>query len=156
MAILNNFSNDLENTIRSFIAAQKELNKEFISKFERQYALNEKVDRLTKEVLSFKNIIQPQKDHEEIKVLKEITWDLMEDKRETLGILNEKQVEEVKMLSEIHDPLINLQKCSLHEIIEVIQKFASETTCNVHQAGFGSYIANHVLKEKLLDIIMKL
>ena len=58
-------SNDLENTIRSFIASQKELNKEFISKFERQDTLSEKVDRLTKVVLSLKNIIQPQKDHKE-------------------------------------------------------------------------------------------
>ena len=59
---------------------------------------------------------------------------------------NEKQVEEIKMLSEVHDPFINLEKCSLHELIEVLQKFASYPTCNVHQAGFGSYIANHVLK----------
>ena len=29
----NTISNDLENTIRSFIASQKELNKEFISRF---------------------------------------------------------------------------------------------------------------------------
>ena len=28
---------------------------------------------------------------------------------------NEKQVEEIKMLSEVHDPLINLEKCSLHD-----------------------------------------
>ena len=62
---------------------------------------------------------------------------------------NEKQVEEIKMLSEVHDPLINLEKCSLHELINVLQKFASDPSCNVHQAGFGSYIANHVLKEKI-------
>lgn len=31
----NNFSNDLENTMRSFIASQKELNKEFIPRFEK-------------------------------------------------------------------------------------------------------------------------
>ena len=61
---------------------------------------------------------------------------------------NEKQVEEIKMLSEVHDPFINLEKCSLHELIEVLQKFASDPTCNIHQAGFGSYIANHVLQEK--------
>ena len=63
----NNFSNDLDNTIGSFIASQNELNKEFISRFEKQDVLNEKVERLTKEVLSLRNIIQPQKDHEEIK-----------------------------------------------------------------------------------------
>ena len=49
---------------------------------------------------------------------------------------NEKQVEEIKMLSEVHDPLINLEKCSLHELIEILQNFASDPTCNVHQAGF--------------------
>ena len=53
------------------------------------------------------------------------------------------------MLSEVHDPLINLEKCSLHELLEVLQKIASDQTCNGHQAGFGSYIANHDLKEKL-------
>ena len=50
------------------------------------------------------------------------------------------------MLSEVHDPLINLEKCSLHELIEVLQKIARDPTCNVHQAGFGSYIASHVLQ----------
>jgi hypothetical protein len=43
-----NVSSDLENTIRSFISTQKELNKEFISKFEKQDALFERVDQLTK------------------------------------------------------------------------------------------------------------
>ena len=45
--------------------------------------------------------------------------------------------------------LLILEKCSLHEIVEFLQKFASDPTCNVHRAGFGSYIANHVLKEKI-------
>ena len=53
------------------------------------------------------------------------------------------------MLSEVHDPFINLEKCSLHELIEVLHKFASDPTCIIHQAGFGSYIANHVLQEKI-------
>jgi len=59
-----NVSSDLENTIRSFISTQKELNKEFISKFEKQDALFERVDQLTKEVSSLKNTIIAQK-HEE-------------------------------------------------------------------------------------------
>jgi uncharacterized coiled-coil DUF342 family protein len=46
----NNNSNELENTIRSFISTYKELNKEFIAKLERQDALNEKLDLLTQEV----------------------------------------------------------------------------------------------------------
>ena len=62
---------------------------------------------------------------------------------------NEKRIEEIKMLTEINDPLINLEKCSLHELIEVLQKIANDPTFNVHQAGFGLYIANHVLKEKI-------
>jgi hypothetical protein len=50
----SNVSSDLENTIRSFISTQKELNKEFISKFEKQDSLFERVDQLTKEVTSLK------------------------------------------------------------------------------------------------------
>jgi hypothetical protein len=56
-----NVSNDLENTMRSFISTQKELNKEFITKFERFDALNEKVDHLTTEIVAIKNHMQAQK-----------------------------------------------------------------------------------------------
>jgi hypothetical protein len=38
----SNVFSDLENTIRSFISTQKELNKEFISKFEKQDSLFER------------------------------------------------------------------------------------------------------------------
>jgi hypothetical protein len=61
----------------------------------------------------------------------------------------EKKVEEVKMLSEVKDPLLDLEKCSLHELINILQNFASDPSINTNQAGFGSYIANHVLKEKI-------
>jgi hypothetical protein len=57
----------------------------------------------------------------------------------------EKKVEEVKMLSEVKDPLLDLEKCSLHELINILQKFASDPSINTNQAGFGSYIANDVL-----------
>jgi phage/plasmid-associated DNA primase len=50
----SNVSSDLESTIRSFISTQKEINKEFISKYEKQDALFERVDQLTKEVLLIK------------------------------------------------------------------------------------------------------
>jgi hypothetical protein len=50
----DNNSNKLETTIRSFISSQKELNKEFVTKFERQDALIDKVELLTQEVISFK------------------------------------------------------------------------------------------------------
>ena len=121
-ATSSNVSSDLENTIRSFISTQKELNKEFISKFEKHDILFERVDQLTKEVSSLKNIIISQK---------------------------ERKVEEVKMLSEVKEPFVDLEKCSLHELISILQKFASDPSVNINQAGFGSYIANHVLKEKI-------
>jgi hypothetical protein len=63
--------------------------------------------------------------------------------------LKRRKVEEVKMLSEVKDPLLDLEKCSLHELINILQKFASDPSINTNQAGFGSYIANHVLKEKI-------
>jgi hypothetical protein len=60
-----------------------------------------------------------------------------------------RKVEEVKMLSEVKDPLLDLEKCSLHELISILQKFATDPSINANQAGFGSYIANHVMKEKI-------
>jgi hypothetical protein len=57
----------------------------------------------------------------------------------------EKVVEEVKMLSEVK----YLEMCSLHELMSILQKFASDPSIKANQAGFGSYIANHVLKEKI-------
>jgi hypothetical protein len=53
------------------------------------------------------------------------------------------------MLSEVKDPLLDLGKCSLHELINILQKFASDPPINTNQAGFGSYIANHVFKDKI-------
>jgi hypothetical protein len=43
----------------------------------------------------------------------------------------------------------DLGKCSLHKLINILQKFPSDPSINTNQAGFGSYIANHVLKEKI-------
>ena len=37
----------------------------------------------------------------------------------------------------------------MHELISILQKFASDPSINTNQAGFGSYIPNHVLKEKI-------
>ena len=64
--------------------------------------------------------------------------------------MKEREVEEVKMLSEVKDPFLDLENCSLHELISILQKFASDPSINTNQAGFDSYIANHVLKRKLL------
>jgi hypothetical protein len=49
----------------------------------------------------------------------------------------------------IKKPLIVLYKCSLHELINILQSFANDPSFNVHQTGFGSYIANHIIKEKI-------
>ena len=52
---------------------------------------------------------------------------------------DERKVEDVKMLSEVNDPLIDLENSSLHELISILQKFASDPSIDVNQSGFGSY-----------------
>jgi hypothetical protein len=112
--------------------------------------------------MTFKNLIQVQKDHEEtIKYVHEVieksweTLNMMEEREkqttmlETSMITNAKQIEEVKMLSEIKEPLLDLDKCSLNELINIRQKFSIDPSINVHQAGFGSYIANYAIEEKI-------
>jgi hypothetical protein len=54
------------------------------------------------------------------------------------------------MLSEAREPLLDLDKCGLNELIAILEKFAIDPTINVNQASFGSYIANYVIKEKIL------
>jgi hypothetical protein len=74
------------------------------------------------------------------------------DDRYELYKLNveEKEVEKIKMFSNnVNEPLLNLDKCSLSELINILQNFANDPSFNVHQTGFGSYIANHVSKEKI-------
>jgi hypothetical protein len=34
------------------------------------------------------------------------------------------------------------------ELTTLLQKFANDPSFNVHQIGFSSYIANHIIKEK--------
>jgi hypothetical protein len=64
--------------------------------------------------------------------------------------VEEKEVEEVKMLSNnIKETILDLDKYSLNELINILQSFANDPSFNVHQTGFGSYIANHVIKEKI-------
>jgi hypothetical protein len=73
-----------------------------------------------------------------------------EETKESIMVVEEKEVEEVKMLSDnINEPLISLDKCTLNELINILQNFANHPSFNVHQTGFGSYIANHVIKEKI-------
>jgi hypothetical protein len=87
----------LDNTIRSFIYTQKELN-EFISKFEKQDSLFERVDQLTKEAASLKNTIIGRKDEETIKYYQEIidrSWEHLHEQekveKETIMIMNERK-----------------------------------------------------------------
>jgi hypothetical protein len=49
----------------------------------------------------------------------------------------------------IKEPLLKLDKCSLNELVNILQSFANDPSFNVHQTGFGSYIANHVIKKKI-------
>ena len=69
--------------------------------------------------------------------------------KKQVWIKKERKFEEVKMLSEVKEPFVDLEKCSLHELISILHKFASDPSVNINQAGFGSYIANHALKEKI-------
>jgi hypothetical protein len=65
-------------------------------------------------------------------------------------VVEEKQVNEVKMLPDnVNEPLLHLDKCSLNELINILQNFSNDPSFNVHQTGFGSYIVNHVIKEKI-------
>jgi hypothetical protein len=67
--------------------------------------------------------------------------------------VEEKEVEEVKMLSDnIKEPLLDLDKCSLNELINIVQSFANDPSFNVHQTSFGSYIANHVIKDNSITM----
>jgi hypothetical protein len=43
------------------------------------------------------------------------------------------------MLSDnIKEPLLDLDKCSLNELINILQRFANDPSFNVHQTGFES------------------
>jgi hypothetical protein len=88
------------------------------------------------------NIIIPTEEKENATIL-------INEKEETLMLANVKQIEEVKMLSEVREPLLDLDKCSLHELIVVLEKISKDPIINVNQAGFGSCIANYVNKEKI-------
>jgi hypothetical protein len=47
------------------------------------------------------------------------------------------------------EPLLDLDKFSLNELINILQSFPNDPSFNVHQNGYGSYIANDVIKEKI-------
>jgi hypothetical protein len=57
----------------------------------------------------------------------EILHQMEEETKESIMVMEEKEVEEVKMLSDnVNEPLLNLDKCSLNEIINILQNFAND------------------------------
>jgi hypothetical protein len=85
-----------------------------------------KVGHLKQEVLSFKYLLH-QKNHEEtIKYVQEVidkfweTLNVMEED-ETLMLTNDKPIEEVKMFIEAKESLLDLHKCSLHELFVILE-----------------------------------
>jgi hypothetical protein len=79
---------------RPFIATQKELNKEFIAKFEKMDALCENVDNLAKDFIALKNFVQRQRFHEyTMKYLEEV----LEKSWETVKILEARQKQEERL-----------------------------------------------------------
>ena len=49
-------------------------------------------------------------------------------------VMKEEKVEEVKILSEVKGPLLDLDNCSLHELISILQKVASDPLMSTKQA----------------------
>jgi hypothetical protein len=45
--------------------------------------------------------------------------------------------------------LASLENCTLNEVISMLKYYACDPIFNSNQAGFGSFIANHVIKEKV-------
>ena len=79
--------------------------------------------------MSFKKLVQTQRSHEEtIKYVQDIidrSWETLnmmeEEEKESIMVRNDTQVEEVKMPSEVNEPLLDLDRCSLHELINILQ-----------------------------------
>jgi hypothetical protein len=91
----------------------------------------------------------------EVKIIRtlekaKVPEDDFDDRHEIFDLYNrKKKIEEVKMLREVREPLFDLDKCSLHELVAIVEKFSKDHSININQAGFGSYIANYVIKEKI-------
>jgi hypothetical protein len=80
------------------------------------------------ELLNYVDILEP--------LLEKFEYMRIEEKENNV---EEKEVEEVKMLSDnIKEPLLDLNKCSLNELINILQSFANDPSFNVHNTGFGS------------------
>jgi hypothetical protein len=70
----------------------------------------------------------------------DIPCEPFDDRYEIYDLHEEKErVEEVKMLSDnIKEHLLDLDKCSLNKLINILQSFANDPSFNVHQTCFGS------------------
>jgi hypothetical protein len=61
-----------------------------------------------------------------------------------------RKVEEIRMLDDTPSyPLASLENCTLDEVISILQNHVCDPTINSNQAGFGSFVAYHVIKEKI-------
>jgi hypothetical protein len=58
-----------------------------------------------------------------------------------------RQVEGIRMLDDI--PNNPLENCTLNEYLSMLQNHACDPTVVTNHVGFGSFITNHVIKEKL-------
>jgi hypothetical protein len=57
--------------------------------------------------------------------------------KESIMVVEKKEVEEVKMLSDnVNEPLLHPDKCSLNELINILQNLANDPSFNVHQTDF--------------------
>jgi hypothetical protein len=73
----------------------------------------------------------------------------MMEERETTILEPPMITNDKKILNETKEPLLDLVKCSLYELINFLQKFFNDPPIIFHQAGFRYYIANYAIKERI-------
>ena len=70
-----------------------------------------------------------------------IPEDVFDDSYEIFDLYNKGvKVEEFKMLSEVKDPMLDLENSSLHELISILQKFASDHSIDVNIFNIVNYM----------------
>ena len=52
--------------------------------------------------------------------------------KKQIWVKKERKVEEVKMFSEVNKPSLDIDNCSLHELISILQKVASDLSINAN------------------------
>jgi hypothetical protein len=63
----------------------------------------------------------------------EVPEEVFDDIYEIFNLHSREKKYRRKMLSETKDSLLDLDKCSLHELIDIFQKFSNDSSINVHQ-----------------------